>query len=333
MTAEGKRRRTVGIVGAGEIVASIHLPVLLRRKDVTVAYVADTSRSALVRVEQRFGVSGRLLAGHGDPLPETDAVLLSIPIGAREHYYEQLVSCTGALYLEKPVARAEDELMSLVRLLSDLKGPVVAGYQRRMYANVRYLARAVSEGALGRPLRLIASEGGRTGATGVRSGFRDDVALSGGGVLMDLGCHAVDLAHWIMGSGAGVPLAGRFVFDEMIDRDVRLDFCLDGSGGTVEASVAVSWLHDLRPELTVVFEDGSVTTGTKPAESVELVLPSGERRTVPALGGASSIGEAFNTAWSVVLGTGDAEDNSLVLVSCLPAISFINATYQLARRP
>src|ERR1035441_10941684 len=93
------RTLSVGIVGAGEIVSRIHLPVLRACEGIRLAYVADKNPETARLVAKSFGTLAVTVADKTDELPETDVVLLAVPVNARMPYYE-LFSQRGASVLD-----------------------------------------------------------------------------------------------------------------------------------------------------------------------------------------------------------------------------------------
>src|SRR5581483_3288564 len=61
------------------------------------------------------------------------------------------------------------------------------------------LKRLLDEGALGRPYMLKQCEK----HDGPHAGWFWDVKRSGGGVTMDMGCHAIEFFRWLLGKPAG----------------------------------------------------------------------------------------------------------------------------------
>ncbi len=79
---------SVGIVGAGEIVSRIHLPVLSACEDIHIAYVADRNSETAQSVAGSYKLTPVTAPDDLDELPRTDVVLLAVPVTARMPYYE-----------------------------------------------------------------------------------------------------------------------------------------------------------------------------------------------------------------------------------------------------
>ena len=72
------------------------------------------------------------------------------------------------------------------------------GFNHRYHRAFRDARRLIDDGALG-PLMFVRARYGHGGRVGYDKEWRADPALSGGGELIDQGCHLIDLARWLLG--------------------------------------------------------------------------------------------------------------------------------------
>src|SRR5277367_4119561 len=189
---------SLGIVGAGEIVSRIHLPVLSACEDIRIAYIADRNPETARSVAGSYKIAPVMVDANLDELPVTDVVLLAVPVTARLPYYELFAKRGTCVLAEKPLAIGGSEAERICDLYPEYS--LACGFQRRSYASVALAKLLVAENWFG-PLRSISvSEGSLTTKTGADSRFYDDAGSGGGGVLMDLGCHSLDVAIYITGA-------------------------------------------------------------------------------------------------------------------------------------
>ncbi|MCB1022651.1 MAG: Gfo/Idh/MocA family oxidoreductase, partial [Acidobacteria bacterium] len=101
---EHSRPIRIGIVGAGDIVRAVHLPVLLAMPQAQVEWLCDVDTNRAKTMSKAYGP--RAVEAPRDPgdLPEADVVLLATPYGVRRPYYEALRARGTAIYVEKPFA-------------------------------------------------------------------------------------------------------------------------------------------------------------------------------------------------------------------------------------
>jgi predicted dehydrogenase len=325
-------RQTIGIIGAGAMALDVHIPVLLARRDARIAWVADVSPAALRRAQQRYGLRGPLLAGKPSELPPSDAVLLALPVGVRTPYHQELSRRECRVYVEKPFARTREEALAILQAYA--VGRLACGYQRRLYSSTDSLRQLVAEGKYGRVRRVRVREGALTMATGMSSNFRDNPELSGGGVLIDLGSHGIDLAFHITGTSSAHILSQCLIFDSGVDRDVTLRAVLAGAQEPVELLVELSWLRDRGREFVVEFEHAKARVGVNAVDQVEVSVNGSVATAAPAperyMGG--SVWAPVSRAWSLLL-SGRTCDRlgALDPNTCVPAVSLIEQTYTRAR--
>jgi len=180
---------TVGVVGAGQISAEAHLPVLRALPQAQVLWVADRQAERAALVGRGHGIAGIPMPERAEDLPPADVVLLAIPYGARPPLYPALAARGAAIYVEKPFAMTPAEHDAIVAPFGPSR--VACGLQRRAAGGAVLLRRLLRAGAFG-PLRRAVVE---FGVPGARSGsYQHDARLAGAGLLFDVGVHALDLA-------------------------------------------------------------------------------------------------------------------------------------------
>jgi len=289
MKGNGGPPRRVGILGAGEVVRSHHLPVLLAA-GVDVAWVADPSPLARRRSRWRFGVRTLSLDDAWSRLDEVDAVLLAAPVGRRAEHHERLARSGTAVYLEKPIARSVVELDDLIAQYDGSR--VTCGFQRRSFANVGALRSLLAELPVGPVKKIELREGGRTRATSASHDFRDNLELAGGGILTDLGCHGLDTIDQLVGLGTAVIEDQEVVVDGGIERDVSARLRV----GSIDVVIELSWLRDIENCVRVVCEEGVIVSPARMLGGVRVETDRGEERSVVGRG-AQNPTQGFWDAW------------------------------------
>jgi myo-inositol 2-dehydrogenase/D-chiro-inositol 1-dehydrogenase len=128
-------------------------------------------------------------------LPEVEAVTLALP----NHLHAE--ACLAAaqagkhVICEKPLCRNLAEADAMIEACR--KAGVLLMYAEELCFAPKYVRAKtlVDEGALGRPFLVKQSEE----HFGPHSAWFWDVNRSGGGVLLDMGCHSVEFARWVFG--------------------------------------------------------------------------------------------------------------------------------------
>jgi len=325
---------SVGIVGAGEIVSRIHLPVLSACEGIRIGYVADKDPEVARSVAGSYKIDPFIAADNLDMLPRTDVVLLAVPVTARLPYYELLAKRGTSVLAEKPLAAGILEAERICSLYPEYS--LACGFQRRSYANVVLARLLVAENWFG-PLRSMSiSEGALTTKTGADSRFYDDAAFGGGGVLMDLGCHSLDLAIYITDATDAIPVEQCFVCDGGVDREIDARLTLRTAHGTCDLDYLVTWLRPAKNTIELKFENCTVELPCWPSQEIE-IYGAKNGRDVASLAmkhaGAATMYQAFYLEWMAFLdGVRSAEPSKFNARSCLPTIRAVEALYRAGKR-
>jgi predicted dehydrogenase len=326
---------SVGIVGAGEIVSRIHLPVLSACSGIRIAYIADKNSAAAKAVAGSYKVGAVGVSDNRKELPHTDVVLLAVPVNARMPYYELFAERGTSVLAEKPLALCGADAEHVCSLYPDYS--LACGFQRRSYASVALAKLIVSENWFGPLQSIFISEGALTTKTGADSRFYDDPAF-GGGVLMDLGCHSLDLAIYISGASEAIPVEQRFVYDNGIDREVEARLSLRTEQGFLALDYLVTWLRPARNSLVLRFENCAAALSCRPSEHLEINGHGNDRiAPMPLLtmkgSGAITVYQAFYLEWMAFLdGVRNRQPSQFNALSCLPTIRAVEALYAARRR-
>jgi predicted dehydrogenase len=331
----GQRVLSVGIIGAGEIVSRIHLPVLSNCEGVDIAYVADKSAEAADSVAGSYKIAPVCVGNDLEQIPRTDVVLLALPVAARLPYYELFSKRRTVVLAEKPLALSATDGERICNLYPE--HGLACGFQRRSYASVALAKLVVAENWFGPLVSMSVSEGALTTKTGTDFRFYDD-AGSGGGVLMDLGCHSLDAAMYIAGATEAIPTQHRFVFDNGIDREVEARFTLTTAKGSCELDYFVSWLRPADNLIELQFQNCAVSLSCQPNHALE--IRNGKNKNVgmaPLLtakeAGASTVYQAFYLEWMAFLdGVRKQQPSKFNARSCLPTIRAVDALYRAGKR-
>jgi predicted dehydrogenase len=331
--ASAARVLSLGIVGAGEIVSRIHLPALSACEGIRMTYIADKNPKAVQSVADSYRIAAVAATDDLEKLPQTDVVLLAVPVSARLPYYELFAKRGTCVLAEKPMAACETDAQRICDMYPD--HALACGFQRRSYASVATAKSIVRENWFG-PLRSISvSEGAITTRTGVDSRFYDDAASGGGGVLMDLGCHSLDTAIYISDAIEAIPVRQSFFFDGGVDREIDARLSLRTAHGSCDLDFFVTWLRPAKNAIELRFDNCVVEFPCQPSESLT-VRGSGDGNVASLTmkhSAAATTYQAFYLEWMAFLdGVRTFHPSKFSARSCLPTIRAIEALYKAGRR-
>lgn len=187
----------VALVGTGTIAETNHLPILISIPDVDVVAVCDSNEKRLSRVAEKFKIKNKF-TNIDEMLKSTDAEIIDITTPGYTHYEVAMKSLheDRNVLLEKPATlkTIEAEKLEDESKKSNLKLAVCQTYRYSEPA-IRF-KNVQQKGGIGSIDRIIAIQHGST-IFGMAPWFwNEDIS---GGILFELGIHAVDLQCYLMG--------------------------------------------------------------------------------------------------------------------------------------
>lgn len=195
MDVRGHAPLPLAVAGCGRLAREVILPLLGSMPGVQVTAVADPDPAALK--------AASLLAPHARTFQDwrdltgctgVKAIVVALPPALHAEAACATIRAGRALYLEKPMAVSADGARQVVAAHASGNVPVMVGFNYRFNPLVEAIRREVRRGAIGAPLlmRTVLSTGSVPGRSW--RARRE----SGGGVLLDLASHHVDLVRHLL---------------------------------------------------------------------------------------------------------------------------------------
>ena len=131
---------------------------------------------------------------------EIDAVYIASPVS--EHLPQTIASARQGKHVlvEKPMALSDAECAQMVNACHAANVTLGVAYYRRFYPVIERMARAIANGEIGNPLSISAITGSPFTFTPRDDGYwRVVPERSGGGAMMDLGSHRINLFLHLLG--------------------------------------------------------------------------------------------------------------------------------------
>lgn len=198
----------VAVIGCGNIFRDAHRPAYLKMEDVRVAALCDV---ALPRAERYAGdfpgaqvcADYRELLGRAD----IDAVDICTPNDLHAPIACDALRAGKHVFCEKPDSISPDLARAMQQTAQDAGRTLMVMRNNRFVPASQYARRYVEEGRAGEIYAAHCAWQRRRGIPG-KGGWFTTQARSGGGPLIDLGVHMIDLALWLMGSPRPIAVTG-----------------------------------------------------------------------------------------------------------------------------
>jgi predicted dehydrogenase len=203
--SNGKLR--IGFIGVAGI-AGQQIRCLQHREDVTFAALCDINEEALARRQEEYNFE-RTYTDWKEMLAKGDLDAVSVCTPNFLHL-EPTVDALNAgchVMVEKPLAMNVAEGQKMVDAAEKAGKELVIGFQHRFNPKTQRIRRAWESGMLGDVLYARVWALRRRGIPNWGMFVRKD--LQGGGPMIDIGVHAIEMAHYAMGSPKPVAASGQ----------------------------------------------------------------------------------------------------------------------------
>lgn len=247
----------LGIIGCGAATEQRHLPAARATREVRVVALADKDLARARVLGKRFGVD-RCTDDYREFSKDVDGVIIALPNHLHAPVAGELLEMRIPVLVEKPLTRTVEEARKLIALARASRVPLQVGHMYRFSKAARLVKRAIDEGWLG-ALQSFSLENGAIYNWPIASGFPWKKEQAGGGVLIDLGPHTLDLLLWWLGEVVDV----EYWDDSLggVEADCRLALALKGPGGAIRGEVVLSRLRNLRTTARIVGERFTLECG------------------------------------------------------------------------
>ncbi|MEK4802808.1 Gfo/Idh/MocA family oxidoreductase [Oceanobacillus sp. FSL K6-0118] len=195
----------MGIIGAGGIAVSRHIPAYLSLKDkVTIFAVQDVNIERANEIARKYDIPN-VYQDYHDLFKVVDAVTICTP---NKFHAEITIAALEAgchVLCEKPMGMNTFECEKMIEAAKRTRRQLAVGYHYRFMPEGQLAKQAIHE--IGDPLvtRVQALRRRKVPGWGVFT----NKELQGGGSLIDYGCHLLDLSLWLLGEIEPVEVIGK----------------------------------------------------------------------------------------------------------------------------
>jgi UDP-N-acetylglucosamine 3-dehydrogenase len=247
-------RLNLGVVGAGAVLDRYHIPAINAVPELTRTIVIDSDAERARRMAERHHFP-RWSTDLADLVRHADLAIVLVPNGLHASVSCELLGQGIHVLCEKPMARNADECLAMIEAARGGNAHLCIGHNRRFQQHIKLAKQLLGKGLIGEVVNVQAEEGSTSDWP--RSSAYFDPALSGGGALLDVGIHSIDLIRWFAGEFDRIEYQGNGTATT-VESDATLHFSLvNGAKGTVVASRT----RNLGQKLTLVGTEGFLEVG------------------------------------------------------------------------
>ncbi|NSW95127.1 MAG: Gfo/Idh/MocA family oxidoreductase, partial [Bacteroidales bacterium] len=189
----------ISIAGCGKV-ARLHATAIKNIPGARLAGVWSRTPGSAERFAETFGTIAYTDISQMVTKEKTDLVIVCTPHPFHREPAIEAASAGASVLVEKPLASDLSDCDAIISSCKRNKVKLGVVSQRRWYAPVRRVRKAIEEGRIGRPLLgTVTMLGWRDKAYYDSDEWRGKWDTEGGGVLVNQSPHQLDILLWFMG--------------------------------------------------------------------------------------------------------------------------------------
>ena len=187
-----------GVIGAGGIARKRTIPGIMLAENAQLTAIMDVNETVLAEMAAEYNVKGYTSAEEFLADPNVDAVYIASPVFAHLEQVKQAAAAGKHILLEKPLGRSTEECEEMIRICEEAGVKGGTAFMMRFHTYHQQIKKLIAEGVLGDIVSARAQQ--VFWYPDLPNCWRQQKALSGGGALMDVGVHNIDVIEFITGS-------------------------------------------------------------------------------------------------------------------------------------
>jgi predicted dehydrogenase len=189
----------IGIIGCGGIANGKHLPSLKKLENVEMVAFCDIIEEKAKEAAEKYGSKGaKIYTDYKELLKDMSIDVVHVLTPNKSHSFITVDALEAGKHVmcEKPMAKTTLEARKMVEAAKRTGKKLTIGYQNRQRADSDYLKKICENGELG-DIYYAKAHAIRRRAVPTWGVFLNEEE-QGGGPLIDIGTHALDLTLWLM---------------------------------------------------------------------------------------------------------------------------------------
>jgi len=205
----------IGIIGCGGIANNKHLPSLSKLTDMCeIIAFCDIIPERAKEAAEKYGTpDAKVYTDYRELLKNGDVEVVHVLTPNVSHSEITIAAFEAGKHVmcEKPMAHTSADAERMIEAAKKAGKKFTIGYQSRFRDDAITLRAAVDEGALG---KIYFAKAHATRRKAVPTwGVFTNKALQGGGCLIDIGTHALDLTLWLMDNYEPESVSGSVYYE------------------------------------------------------------------------------------------------------------------------
>ena len=245
----------LAIIGYGAMSELYHLPAAMNSDNVEVVGVYDLNQDRLETMVGNFQIP-YYGSDYRKDIQNFDAAIVAVPNFLHAEISVDLMKNGKHVLVEKPMGLSYYECQEMLEVSQKENVILSVGHVRKLYPENIFIKRLIENRILGEVSEVIINEGNIFSWPMASKSFLDK-KVCGGGVLVDIGIHIIDLLAWWFGELECIEYFDDSFGGVESDCSFRLSAKISS-----RISVLISRQRLLPNKIKIIFEKGMLTCGT-----------------------------------------------------------------------
>lgn len=227
----------VGVVGMGKM-GLLHAAILNSLPNIKLHAVTDTEQIVTSFIKKNV-TDIQVFYDYKEMIDkcDLDLVYITTPVASHIPISTYCIDKKLHFFVEKPLGKNSDECFELCKKIKDINITTMVGFHLRYADTFRKAKEILDSNELGNPIRIHSSVY-QTQLLAHSTGWRFRKDVSGGGVLIDLGSHLIDILLWFFGDVKSVQGTTESNITNQVDDTVKGIIKFQNS---LESTFEASW--------------------------------------------------------------------------------------------
>ncbi len=201
------KKLKVGIIGAGGISQAAHIPNFQKMEEVEVFGLCDINKEKLNFVADKFKIPQKFTEWEKLIEQDIDIIVISSPNVFHKNQSIKSMENGKHVLCEKPIAITGNDAEEIIKIAEKTGKKFMGAFPQRFANHTYVMKKMIEDEQFGDIYYAKASYLRRRGIPGLGSWFTTK-KLSGGGPMLDVGVHILDLAIYLMGCPEPISVLG-----------------------------------------------------------------------------------------------------------------------------
>lgn len=197
-----KKKIKIGVIGAGAIANNAHINNYQELPHVDVIAISDVNKERAEKTAQKFNIP-HVYTDEMELLKRDDIDAVSICTPNHQHASQSIKAMEYGKHVlvEKPISISLKEADKMIKASEEAERLLMVGFTHRFFEHNMFVKQQLEKGVIGKPLnyRIRFAHRGPYESWNAKSDWFFDNQQAGGGALLDMGIHALDLLRYLGG--------------------------------------------------------------------------------------------------------------------------------------